>query len=391
MIQLWAPDDHDGLDAVEILLRGDPDAVKAKTAMGDAKFAKAEKESPSAIMAVRREAYAVLNSMFTDGSPAHTFIMSTAKSGAVPRGDGIALYAALLAHFNSGVAKPLNVVHLIDELKSLKCGDEESAVDFVVRFEALNAQLLQKDPPVRLDDAILMPLLTDGLTDDYSVVKRKQKRGQYGLDMKKLVEAIHEERDIIRAGGPSENGEHGPSRGLAADARAEEDEKAADAKRAKRKAKKARRKAKLAERLQAAEQALAAAGHATSKSGKGKGAKGGGLHTPPAHRQCHTCGQFGHISSQCPAKTQSMTPPQHGMIWCNFHHAWGWHLEAQCRRNPANFQGYGRGMNYPSGYGSSYDAKGKGGGRGKGHHGKGFVADIDNTNFPDIDTDLTSY
>ena len=78
----------------------------------------------------------------------------------------------------------------MSDLRTLRIKDGKSASDFVVRFEAQVAKLALKDPPSSVHDAILMPYLANALPDSYEEVKKRQTRGEYGIDMSKLINAI---------------------------------------------------------------------------------------------------------------------------------------------------------------------------------------------------------
>ena len=174
--------EKDGFNLVAYIMRGDPAAVLRKEAMTDSEIRAFKKDHPEHVQEGGQLAYTILNAMFTPDSPAMTLITTGAKSGSIARGDGLSSFQALHAHFNAGTDKVLGVIKSVEDLRSLRMKDGESA--------AINGALLRKDPPVVIPDALLMPMLVKGLSDSYKEVKKQQARGGYGVDMKTLVDAI---------------------------------------------------------------------------------------------------------------------------------------------------------------------------------------------------------
>lgn len=348
MVQLmreWDQTSNDDIDTVKLCLMGDPSAVRDGTCYTKDEFKKLQKGDSLHI--ADREIYATLNGMFEHTSPAYAVIKHGVSSKKINRGEGVKLFAALHLHFTKGNYKSLDITSLCNRLQNIKVTKGEYGPDYLLRFDALYAQLLFKEPPVNIADPLLMSMLSKGLNKDYSKVQEKQERGEFGVKYQDLRDAIEAESDIILARGSIENDEEVVV--LASESSSAEDEKKAK-KKAKRERAKEKKKAKKEEAKKAEEEKALAAASNDDANPKGKG-KGKG-------KQCHICGSTSHLRGNCPQNIWGQNQQQ--MIFCRFHNSWGWHSEAQCFRNPNNpnalakGKGKGRGANYPANYGSPY-------------------------------------
>ena len=368
----WKPKDHNDMEAIAFLLRGNPLAVANKTAMSDTVFAKLNQDD---ITAAEHLAYDILNIMFKEGSPAKTLIRAKAANGTIPIGSGAELFQALSLEFTRGKTEVLDVSDLVNELATFKMVSNEGAGTYLMRFHHIVDELSLKDPPQKFPEAVLMQWISRGLPVAYEEVKKKQSRGEYKIDLGDLEIAIHAEESFITQ---QKGANAHVSDGLT---------------RKQRKAQKLKETMKPEDPNATAAAAGKEGSSATTSNSKAKGkGKGKGKGKPPgpnhANRQCYRCWEWGHISSDCTSDAAAAVAPEgvDPRVWCPFHYAYGFHSVENCFRNPQSWgyqgsfkgKGFGRGggkgkfefNGYPSSYQTNY-GKGKGG---KGY-GRGFVAD----------------
>ena len=287
----WVEADHDGFSILDWLNRADPVKAKAGKCISSTQLAKDDPKGLHA-KAAGKLAYATLNRMFLEGSPAKTVIRSMDVSGDVVIGQGLELLQALHEEFARTKTTVFDVSKRVFDLQSIRMATGEGAGQYVRRFDQLVGELKRKDPPQEFPTAILMQWLSAGLSSAYDEVKKLQKRGEYELDMKLLVAAVHQEESIF---------EQDPVHGAVANIAG------AEQKKIRRKANKKARKAKIAEE----DSAAAAAAHSSHNGNPNGTAKGGakGKGKPGArnlNKQCYSCWAWGHVSSECPGAANAV-------------------------------------------------------------------------------------
>ena len=317
----WNATDHNGMSISQYLLRADPIAILEKRAMPDTDFAKLDAAD---VLAADRLAYDLLNSMFIEGSTAKTVLTMNAKSGAIEVEEGLKAFTEL--HKEFGVTdSTLDVAGQVEALMEIKMQQGEPAGKYLLRFFRIVNNLKLKDPPQVLPEGVLITWLVSGLTNAYGEVKKRQKRGEYSVDIGKICVAVRNESRILGAAS-------GDAEAMVVKAEKKKNKQA--------KAEKKRGKAAAAEALAASNEGVATDGSGTGKGKQGKGKKG---MNPDANKQCYQCWNCGHVSANCPTGYNANAAAAQGgneglylqeQTWCPFHHARMRHTPEQCYRNP---------------------------------------------------------
>lgn len=381
----WAPADHNGLDIISFLNRGDPVAVAAGNAMSDIVFAALK---PADSSAANRLAYTILTMMFDDRSPASNIILASSKNGTIVIGQGLALYAALHREFARSNRTTLDVSAKTRLLAGFKMRSKESSSSYILRFEDLVSTLALKNPPQVFPEILRMQWLCKGLTPRYKEVAFKHDRDEYA-DMDALCAAIRHEEDLQDLAGNFGDEDHDES-SVAAIADTKAPSKPKRGKKGKNGNAPNEPKDSNTDTAAVTEDQAALKGQGGRKGGKGADSK-----------QCWICYQYGHIARYCPTvqvkgkgkgRGGGWTPRP--KVWCPFHQLMVSHTQDECYLNP-----YGKGRQGPhfsSSYPSSYAYKGgkgrsRGGGYGRGLAARGDACDMPDYDFSDVDYSTTDY
>ena len=81
----------------------------------------------------------------------------------------------------------------------IKMQQGEPAGKYLLRFFRIVNDLKLKDPPQVLPEGVLIAWLVSGLTNAYGEVKKRQKRGEYSVDIGKICVAVRNESRILGA------------------------------------------------------------------------------------------------------------------------------------------------------------------------------------------------